>query len=100
MTGNFYSTNASFAGISLTNASATNHDFFVTKYDGAGNVLWAAQAGGNGRESANGVAVDVGGNSYFAGSFTSTNVNFNGSVVTNSGGNDVFWRNSMAIRQR
>src|SRR5581483_4553530 len=90
--GNYYSTNAAFGGITLTNLAGTNsHDIFLAKYDTAGNVLWAKQAGGTNSESAYGLGVDVVGNSYLTGYYTSSNAFFNAALLTNTNGvNDVF----------
>jgi hypothetical protein len=88
LTGNFYSTNANFGSLVLTNAGA--HDVFAAKYDASGNVLWAKQAGGAGSESGNGVGVDAGGNSYLTGYFSPTNASFSGILITNTGANDLF----------
>ena len=90
--GNFYSTNGNWGALTLTNRSGTNsHDVFVARYDSNGTLLWAKGAGGTNAESANAVAVDVGGNSYLTGYFTSTNAFFDTVVTTNNtGGNDVF----------
>ncbi|MDB6110649.1 MAG: hypothetical protein JWR69_2399 [Pedosphaera sp.] len=88
LAGDFFSTSATFGGIVLTNAGS--HAVFAAKYNNAGTALWAKQAGGTNVESATGVAVDVVGNSYLAGYFTSTNASFDSLVVTNSGGRDIF----------
>jgi hypothetical protein len=88
LAGDFFSTNATFGGIVLTNAGS--HAVFAAKYNSAGTAIWAKQAGGTNVESATGVAVDVAGNSYLAGYFTSTNASFDSVSVTNTGGRDIF----------
>jgi hypothetical protein len=87
LAGDFFSTNATFGGIVLTNAGS--HAIFAAKYNSAGTAIWAKQGGGTNAESAAGVAVDVVGNSYLAGYFTSTNASFDSVTLTNSGGRDI-----------
>src|SRR5207253_7866717 len=58
---------------------------FIAKYDSAGNVLWAKQAGGSDFDSGQALAVDTGGNSYLSGVFTGT-AGFGGITLSNSGG--------------
>jgi hypothetical protein len=88
LTGNFYSTNANFGGLLLTNLGS--HEAFVSRYDSAGNALWAKRLGGGGADSGNALATDVGGNCHLTGSFTSVNAAFDSTVLTNSGGYDIF----------
>jgi hypothetical protein len=88
LTGNFYSTNANFGGLLLTNLGS--HEAFVSRYDNAGNALWAKRLGGGGADSGNALATDVGGNCHLTGSFTSSNAAFDSTVLTNSGGYDIF----------
>lgn len=65
-TGNIYisgNTNGTLPG----QTSSGNADAFVSKYDGAGNVVWTRQFGSSGLDFAYGVAVDAAGNIYTAG---------------------------------
>jgi hypothetical protein len=55
-------------------------DIFVAKYDTAGGLVWAKQAGGTGYEASWGIAVDGSGNSYVTGMF-------NGTATFGEGGN-------------
>jgi hypothetical protein len=48
---------AVFGGVSLA-GSGSSRDIFVAKYDGAGNVLWAKRAGGEGSGQGLGIAVE------------------------------------------
>jgi len=80
-----------FAGnISLgqTNYSAAGTgeatDLFIAKYDPAGNVLWARQAGGAGADLGTGVAVDEMGHVYLTGKITG-NASFGGNLVAARG---------------
>jgi alpha-tubulin suppressor-like RCC1 family protein len=91
-TGNLYvvgsfSTNASFGSTTLT--SAGNTDAFVAKYNQAGNLLWAAQAGGPTADSANAVAISPAGEVYVTGSFTGT-ANFGTTNLVAAGFGDIF----------
>lgn len=55
------------AGSLEGNPNAGGRDFFVVKYDSAGNRKWIWQRGTSNFEEANGVAVDSSGNVYVAG---------------------------------
>jgi hypothetical protein len=88
LAGNLYSTNATFGSLSLTNAGS--HDIFIAKYNSAGTAQWVKRAGGNGADSAYALALDAGGNCHLTGLFASTNAAFGSTVLTNSGGNDLF----------
>ena len=72
VTGEFIGT-ASFGNVSLTALGTFSApDVFVAKYDGAGNVLWAARAGGTSADYGRGISVDSGGNAYVVGDFVGT----------------------------
>ncbi len=47
-------------------------DVFVTKFDAAGNFVWAKQIGGTGDERAYSISLDGSGNIYIAGDFVGT----------------------------
>lgn len=65
VTGNFSGT-VSFEGTTLTSVGFSS-DIFVAKYDSSGQLVWARSAGGAGRDSGAGIAVDSSGNSYVTG---------------------------------
>ncbi len=72
--GSFNAGYATFGSIALTNnlgliGANGSLDVFTTKYDANGNVLWATKAGGTSNDTARGIAVDGGGNSYVVGEF-------------------------------
>ena len=48
------------------------NDIFIAKYDSAGNLVWAKDAGGAQEESANDIAVDADGNAWVTGYFQDT----------------------------
>jgi len=49
-----------------------DYDIFVGKYNNDGAYIWAKGMGGPGRDNCNSIAVDVTGNTYFAGTFSGT----------------------------
>jgi hypothetical protein len=67
VTGDF-DTMASFGDTTLTGVG----DIFLAKYDGDGNFLWAAQAGGTSGDNGFGIATDGSGNSTVTGQFSNT----------------------------
>ncbi|MDB6123182.1 MAG: Conserved repeat domain protein [Pedosphaera sp.] len=83
-----YLGNAVFGPLSLTNNSGvTNFDIFIAKYDVAGNVIWAKQAGGKLTDSSRGIAADQSGNTYVTGSFQNI-ANFGDISLTNASANN------------
>jgi hypothetical protein len=87
--GYFQSDTIVFGTTSLVNVG-TGHDYFVAKYDAAGNVLWAKDAGGSGYEHANGVATDASGNAIITGYFSSASFSIGTTTLTNAGNWDPF----------
>lgn len=77
--GLFTGTNPAFTN--LTSAGGT--DIFLTKYDGAGNLLWAKRAGGTSADAAQAIRVDKDGNILVAGYFYSSTATFGAITVTN-----------------
>jgi hypothetical protein len=57
-----------FGGFHLE-AINDNPDLFLAKYDSAGNVLWARQAGGPNSDTPHDLAVDAAGRAYVSGTF-------------------------------
>jgi hypothetical protein len=91
--GNSYITGTSGGQASFGNATITNggaEDIFIAKYDPSGNVLWAKSAGGINKDAANGIDVDMNGNSYITGEFSGT-ATFGSTALTSSSSNpDIF----------
>ena len=90
VTGGYSSSSITFGPMNLTNYSTGTPDIFVTKYDANGTVLWAKSFGGNGYDVGSSIAFDAVGNCYVTGYFTSTTIDFNGTMVnhsSNSNGN-------------
>lgn len=77
-----------------TLTSAGNVDIFVARYDNAGALLWAKQAGGAGYDQASGVAIDASGNSYITGYFRDSATfgagDATATTLTSTGGPEIY----------
>ncbi|MDB6024271.1 MAG: hypothetical protein JWM68_494, partial [Verrucomicrobiales bacterium] len=78
---------ATFGATNL--AGAGSGDIFVAKYDSAGEVVWAIQAGGTDYETGHGIALDGSGNIYVSGHFSGV-ATFESTNLTSRGGLDAF----------
>jgi hypothetical protein len=91
VTGSFKSYTMTIGSTSLINNNTTSmfsaRDIFVIKYDPSGNALWARKAGGATVDDDEGedIAVDVGGNVYVTGYFSSSTATFGGITLNNNG---------------
>lgn len=65
-------------------------DSFFAKYDSTGQVQWARSFGSTLEDQATEIKLDNNGDIYLAGSFTSNNIIFNTSTLTNNGMTDMF----------
>jgi hypothetical protein len=83
ITGSFLGT-AKFGSTNLT--SVGDADLFLAKYNDSGDLQWAWQAGGVGRDHSADVAVDLAGNIYITGTFSET-ATFGSTNLTTAGGN-------------
>jgi hypothetical protein len=83
VTGYFASSTINFGTTTLTNAG--NNDFFLVKYDSAGNVLWAKSEGGSAFDKGNNVFADASGNILVTGFFISSSITFGTTTLTNAG---------------
>ena len=95
VTGHFFSSNATFGTVTLTNAGSSlgyppSDDMFVAKYDPVGNVLWAKSAGGGSRDYGSAIATDAAGNAYVTGLFCSPSISFGSTTLTNSWNGNLF----------
>ena len=97
VTGNIYVTGNFLGAVSFgTTTLATSSgqwDVFLTKYDAAGNVIWARSAGGGNNDYSSEVVVDGGGHAYITGRFSSASMSFGASNLINTkggSGSDVF----------
>lgn len=72
VTGSFSSASVMIGSTQLTNGSLSNmSDFFIAKYDTAGNVIWVRSYGGMLSDDAFGVTSDLSGNIFVTGMFNS-----------------------------
>jgi hypothetical protein len=85
ITGHFYSPTITFGTTTLTNAHSGFDDIFIAKLTPIGTWQWAISAGGNGRDSGEGIAIDDSGNVVVFGSFRSTAITFGTTTLTNTG---------------
>lgn len=84
--GTYDSTSVSFGSTVLTNAgTGSSRDIFLVKYDSLGNVQWGKSIGASGNEVVNGIAVDLTGNLYLTGSFTSSTLTIGSNTLLNAG---------------
>lgn len=92
VTGYFYGTTLPFSGTILTTIGGA--DFFLLKYDSAGNLLWAKSAGGSADEKGMSLFSDFFGNLVVTGFFYSPTITFGTTVLTkdttNNSAPDIF----------
>jgi len=86
VTGVFQSDTLIFGNDTLMNAGSGYFDFFITKYDSTGNVLWAKRAGEANSDEGLSVAADDSGNAFVTGYFVSSTITFGSITLTNGGG--------------
>lgn len=82
ITGSFRSPNLTFSTYTLTNMGGS--DYFIARYDAAGNELWAKGAGGNFDDAGTSIK-ENGGAIYATGYFKSTSISFGATTYTNAG---------------
>jgi hypothetical protein len=85
-TGYFQGT-VSFGTFNLT--SFGSYDIFITKFDSAGNCVWAKQAGGSDFDCGKGISVDHEGNICIIGTFRGTAF-FGTNQLNSYGSDDIF----------
>jgi len=92
VTGWFVSPAITFGSLTLTNyIGSTKMDFFIIKYDPAGNLLWAKSVSGSDDEYAWGLTTDNAGNSYLTGFFESPILTLGSLTLTKTGAEfDIF----------
>lgn len=73
-----------------TDPSGNTTDIFLTKIDGAGNIIWAKSAGGSSDDYPYGIAVTPSSNIYITGSYNSPTLAFGSVTITNSTGSNIF----------
>jgi len=82
-----FSDTAFFASDTLISKGGS--DCFISKFDPSGNMQWVKQAGGNGDDIAQGIALDNSGNICVTGYFESTG-HFESDSLISNGGSDIF----------
>lgn len=87
-TGYFNSPTITFGVTTLTNTTSGVQNFYIVKYDSAGNVLWAKNAGGPGHEGSS-CTTDASGNIVAIGIYGSS-ITLGTTTLTSSGLYDVF----------
>ncbi len=86
VTGSFWGT-ATFGDTTLTSEGSL--DIFAAKYDSAGDLRWAARAGGSSLDEGRGIAVDDSGNSIVTGRFRDA-ASFGDTTLVSAGVMDAF----------
>jgi hypothetical protein len=66
-----------------------NADGYLARYDASGNFIWARSMGGADFDNLTGLAMDVAGNAYVSGSFT-TSATFGTIPISGTGTSDMF----------
>lgn len=91
LTGFFSSNSLTFGTTIINDFSVGYRDLYIASYDGAGNSLWATQAGSTYDETANCISVNATGiDVYVGGTFNSGSVSFGAYTVLKGCGDDVF----------
>jgi hypothetical protein len=93
ITGFYREANPTAYTISFGTASITSvqgNDMFIAKYDPAGALIWVRSAGGAGDDRGKGIAVDVSGNVYVTGHFSSTSMIFDTISLATTAFTDAF----------
>lgn len=87
--GVFFSGTATFGSVVLTKVASS--DVFVAKFNSAGTVQWAKNAGNSGNNEALAVGCDRKGGVFVTGYYTGTTITFGSTTLTNTSSNrDVF----------
>jgi len=93
ITGYFTSPSITFGTINLNNLTSTGNgtDVYITKYDSAGNVIWAKSAGSSGAwAESSGICTDADSNVYITGTFGGDTAIFGSYTLINKGNNAIF----------
>ncbi|MEP7168334.1 MAG: SBBP repeat-containing protein [Bacteroidota bacterium] len=88
--GIFWSSTITFGSTTLTNLGTGSQDLFLVKYDASGNVIWAKSAGGNSSDYVLNIAVDLTGDVYLTGFFSSPVITFGTISLSLIGSDDMF----------
>lgn len=86
--GYYYSSTITIGTNTFTNNG--NYDFYVSKYDNSGTILWVNSYGGTYDDNATSISIDAAGNTYVTGYFISPTMVCGTTTLTNSGFGDFF----------
>jgi len=84
----YFSGSITFGTTTLSSSGA--YDFFITKYNSIGNVLWAKKGGGSLNDQINSLTTDPWGNIIVTGAFQSSTMTIDTLILSNSGSWDTF----------
>ena len=90
ISGYYNSPNLSFSGTNILSNSSGNYETFIAKYDSSGNIIWAKSSISNNNDYSYSITTDNLGNAYIGGTFSSTNITFQTTSLTNNSGGDAF----------
>lgn len=88
VSGHFISNTLNFGSQSLLNSGG--FDIFLVKYDENGDVIWAVNPSGSGYDFNFSMEMDESGYVYLTGHFSSFQLTFGSSTLTNGGGDDIY----------
>lgn len=88
--GIFNSNSMRLGGNSLQNLGSFSSDYFLAKYDAAGNVRKVFSAGSNMNDEALAIALDSDGRPFITGFFQGTSLSLGAVTLNNRGGSDLF----------
>jgi len=87
VTGN-YAVSATIGTTSYTSSGSS--DFYISKYDPLGNLLWSRSYGGVNWDKSQAITCDQNGNIYITGRFLSPNITIGSISLNNPGWTDIF----------
>ncbi len=74
----------------LSKVLGAGNDLFIVKYDANGTALWAKSAGGSSNDEATSITISAGGDLFVGGYFASSILQFDTTVLHNTGYNNMF----------
>ena len=81
--GYYRSASITFGSTQLNNLNNPYGDYFIVRYAADGSVVWAKDSNGNSSDAIIGLQSDTEGNIYATGHFTSAEINFGSTQLTN-----------------
>jgi hypothetical protein len=90
LTGAFNSPSVIIGGIAYNNTSAGSNDVFLIKYNPNGTVLWTRTGGGTNNDGDHTATIDLEGNVYLTGTYSSLSIVFGTDTLINTGSKDIF----------